>query len=135
MKYFKFTKLVRDKILSHMKNANHRVYGVKRLNDSEYFKALKTKLVEEAKELKLSKDLENMKEELADVQELINYLKSELNLSDVDLQEYQQRKVSKNGAFDNRTYIGSVGVEKDNKWCDYYLASPDKYEELDSMEE
>ncbi|MCD4704500.1 nucleoside triphosphate pyrophosphohydrolase [bacterium] len=130
MRYFKFNKLVRDKIVDDMGNYNIIPYGIKVLNDKEYIKELSRKIIEEAKELNNISSIEDLKEELADVQEVIDCLKKVLKMNNKDIEKYQKKKIKKFGAFKKRTYIEYVGSEQDNKWINYYLENPDKYPEI-----
>ena len=134
MKYFKFEKLIRDKIVDSMKQNGQIPIGVKVLNDSDYVKELAIKVAEEANELADVSDIEKLKEEFADVQEVMNYLRKALNLSEKDIKEYQKKKKMKNGGFEKRIYLEAVGVPKDNKWYEYYLQNPEKYPKIPKPE-
>ncbi len=130
MRYFKFTKLVRDKIVEHMKSNNQESFGVRVLDNEEYIKELSKKVIEEAQELDNVTNLEELKEELADVQEVMDYLRKALGMSDEDIKKYQEKKIEKNGGFDSKFFVDHVGVEDDNQWLDYYLKNPNKYPEI-----
>jgi len=51
MKYFKFAKLVRDKILPSMESIGQKPKGVRKLNDKDFISELIKKVLEEEKEL------------------------------------------------------------------------------------
>ena len=133
MRYFRYAKLVRDKIIEHMKSNNQITYGVRILNDEDYIKELLKKVIEEAQELDNVTDMEDLKEELADVQEVLDYLKKLLGMTDEDVKKYQEKKILKNGGFNDKIYVDYVGVEEDNQWLDYYLKNPGKYPEIKNL--
>lgn len=130
MKYFKFGKLVRDNILPLIQEGNQKARGVKVLDDEEFITELIKKAREEIDEMGSVSDKEDLKKEFADVSEVLDYLKEVLEIGDEELLKLKQAKRSKNGGFDERTYIKDVGAEEDNKWYQYYLNNPDKYPEV-----
>jgi len=130
MRYFKFEKLVRDNIVPQMIDNNQEVRGIKRLNDNEFITELIKKVLEEVEEMKNVKSKDELKYELADVYEVLDYIKNTLNISDSEIAKLKEQKREKNGGFDERMYIEDVGVEEDCKWLQYYLDNPDKYPEV-----
>ncbi|HKM20189.1 MAG TPA: nucleoside triphosphate pyrophosphohydrolase [Candidatus Dojkabacteria bacterium] len=130
MRYFKFEKLVRDNIVPQMIDNNQEVRGIKRLNDNEFITELIKKVLEEVEEMKNVKSKDELKYELADVYEVLDYIKNTLNISDSEIAKLKEQKREKNGGFDERMYIEDVGVEEDCKWLQYYLDNPDKYSEV-----
>ena len=127
MKYFKFSKLVRDKIVSNMEKNNQKPRGVKKLNDEEFLRELIKKVLEESQEMKNYENIQDLKEEVADVQEVLDYIRKEINLSEKDVKELQKIKIDKNGGFDKRIWLDDVGVDKTNEWFEYFDSQPDKY--------
>ena len=134
MKYFQFKKLVRDKIVDNMKEEKQEPKGVRILKDKEYLKELKMKLIEEVKEFEVVTNEEEMVEELADVQEIIEYIRKVLKIKDIDFEKYQKKKVQKSGRFEKRIYLESVGIKEDNEWLDYFIKNPDKYPPIGETE-
>lgn len=130
MKYFRFSKLVRDAIPEQMRSGGQDVRGLRTLSDEEYIHELQRKVVEEAAELGHAQNVDELKEELADAQEVLDCLKMALGMTTEEVSAYQQKKVAKNGGFASRLYIESVGAAEDNQWYDYYVANPDKYPEV-----
>lgn len=130
MRYFKFGKLVRDKILPYMQQNNQIPRGVKKLNDDEFITELIRKILEEASEMSSVSNKENLKNELADVYEILDHLKETLKLSDTELDNRKKQKKEKNGGFKDRIYIEDVGIEEDNQWFKYYIDNPKKYPEV-----
>lgn len=134
MKHFQFNKLVRDKIVDNMKENNQDPKGVRILEDKEYLKELKKKLIEEVEEFKAVSDKEKMVGELADVQEVIEYIKKVLKIKDVDFEKYQKKKVRKSGGFKKRIYLESVGIREDSKWIEYFQNNSDRYPPIEKPE-
>jgi predicted house-cleaning noncanonical NTP pyrophosphatase (MazG superfamily) len=134
MKYFRFAKLVRDNILDHIQTDNQTPYGVRHLDDAELTKELAKKVREEADELVAAVETEELKKELADVQEILDHLKKSLKMTDKEVKKYQEQKIMKAGGFAKRIYIESVGLKDDDKWLSHYQAHPDKYPEISESE-
>jgi len=128
MRKFKFSKLVRDKIVdSIISNGGNPKWKV--LSKRDYIEKLKKKIVEESSELN-DTTKEELVEEVADLQEIINNLIKTLGVSKQDLSQIQKRKNKKKGSFKKRHYIDNVEVENDAKEIEYYLKYPQKYPEI-----
>ena len=106
------------------------VEGIKILNDKEFIHELIKKLLEETNEMANAKSEEEMKAELADLCEVLDYLKNTLNVTNKELNVRKKQKLHKNGGFKDRIYIEDVGVEEGNKWLKYYCDNPEKYPEV-----
>lgn len=122
MRKFKMKKLVRDKIVEKIEKRGNKVDS-KILNDKEYINELKTKLKEELTELNEVSfgDKENFKNELADIQLLVDCLLKTNNISKKDLLEAQKEKSDKMGAFDKRIFVETVNLQDDDDWVEYYI--------------
>jgi len=127
MKYFQFKKLVRDEIVNNMKKNKQEPQGVRILEDKEYLVELKKKLKEEVDEFLVTSDEKEAKEELADVQEVVDYLKTVLKVKDSDFEKFKKEKLKKNGGFEKRIYLESVGIQEDSEWLEYFESHPEKY--------
>lgn len=102
-----YNKLVRDNIPQIIKDSGKKC-SVRILNDEEYVKALKEKIVEEAKELLEAKTSEDVIEELADLYEVVEALLIE---GKIDLLAIKKKRIQKNmekGAFDERVFLEYV---------------------------
>lgn len=130
MPTFLFNKLIRDKILTlHLENGHEVVY--KKVNGVELKKYLTQKLHEEADEIPVSDEKTNeVIEEIADVQQIINDLKLQYGISDEELEAVRQVKFDKKGGFETGNYIETVTLPEDDKWATYYRNSPEKYLEV-----
>ena len=127
MKYFQFNKLVRDKIVPNMIKNGQKPLGKRILGRKEYITELKRKLKEEVEELLNVHKSSELKEELADVVEVIDYLVKELGVSKKEFKELQKDKIRKNGGFKEKIFLESVCVSEDNEWFSYFINNPDKY--------
>ena len=130
MRKFEFKKLVRDKIVENVISAGHKP-DWRILSDSEFIQELKKKIVEEASEVPRTNDPEEIVEELADIQEIIDSLLETLKVSKAEFEKIQKQKTKKRGSFKKRQYIDTVETsDKVTKWVQYYLDNPDKYPEI-----
>lgn len=122
MRIFKMKKLVRDKIVERIEKRGNKVDS-KILNDKEYIDELKTKLKEELTELNEVNfgDRENFKNELADIQLLVDCLLKANNISKEELLEFQKEKSDKMGAFDKRIFVETVSLKDNDDWVEYYI--------------
>ncbi len=127
MRRFKFSKLVRDKIVDEIisvgNNPNWKV-----LSDIEYIRELKNKILEEALEVpKCDNEVELIKE-LADIQEVIDNLLDALKISKEQFKQTQDKKNEKVGSFKKKLYIEEVETgDEETEWVKYYLLNSDKY--------
>lgn len=130
MRRFKFSKLVRDKIVQSIIDAGN-IPHWRILTEDDYILELKKKMGEEAKEI-LSAQGDDLMNELADVQEIIENLLNVLKVSKEQLLEVQKKRNKKTGSFKNRQYIDEVEAKIDSEWIQYYLSSPEKYPEINT---
>lgn len=114
MPKFKFSKLVRDRIVEHQLASGAKpVY--RKLNIEDHKHELINKLLEEAGEiLKASKN--EIVEEIADLQQVIDDLQELHGLNANDVATAQAFKNQKNGAFKQGIYIDSVKVDEPSQW-------------------
>lgn len=104
-----FNKLVRDKIPTNIESGGE-VVNKARLSGEYFLRALKEKLIEEAFEVLDSIDQKAIIEELADVNELIDGILSQLKVSREELRHIQDIKRTKSGGFET----GSVLLKTKN---------------------
>lgn len=94
------TKLVRDKIPEIIKN-NGKNPITRIANEEEYSKALREKLLEEAKEFNDSGNIE----EIADILEVIYAILKTEKMNFSDLEKIRVKKANKRGSFDKRIIL------------------------------
>ncbi len=129
MRTFAYKKLVRDKIVEDVIKTGGTV-KYKILKRTSYFIELKRKLLEEAKELINVTNLDEMLNELADIQEIIDNLLAFSGNSKQKLIQAQKSKNQKKGSFKKMHYIDHVSVADDSAWADHFLKRPDQYPEI-----
>ncbi len=128
MRRFKFSKLVRDKIVQSIIDAGN-IPHWRILTEDDYIHELKKKMGEEAKEI-LSAQGDDLVKELADMEEIIENLLNILKVSKKQLSEVQKKRNEADGSFKNRQYVDEVEAKIDSEWIRYYLKSPEKYPEI-----
>ena len=99
----KYDKLVRDKIPDIL-DAQGKNYSIRQCQDDEKFEYLKQKLVEEVDEFLCKPSAE----ELADIQEVVLHLSSQLGLSRRALEAVRKTKVAQRGAFGDNWILEEV---------------------------
>lgn len=128
MPKFKFSKLVRDKIVDHQ-IASGAQPSFRQLSPEEHKQELVNKIIEEAKEITLTSP-EEVAGEIADVQQAIDDLRNLYKLTAQDVADAQNKKNNKNGPFKKGLFIEYVELKDDNRWADYCRKNPDRYPEL-----
>ncbi len=128
MRKFKFSKLVRDRVVEKIEEGNG-IVQKRILNETEFRKELFLKLIEEATEMSHAKE-SDIESEFADVYEIIQLVKKELGLNDNTLTHLMREKQEKAGAFDDRIYIDYVEVPEDSSWIEYYSKNRERYPEI-----
>lgn len=104
-----YQKLVRDNIPAIIKkNGEDPVTRI--LSEDEYKQALADKLKEEAEEVAEEADRESVRQELADVLEVVDALADIWDIDQKAMKEYQQDKRQKRGGFKDRVYLEDVGA-------------------------
>lgn len=93
-------KLVRDKIPKIIRTSGNQC-ETKTLDNLDYIKALKEKLVEEAQEVAIAPP-EEIAQELVDVMEVMDALMAATGINRETVEEIQKEKRSIRGRFDNR---------------------------------
>ncbi|NBO24368.1 MAG: phosphoribosyl-ATP pyrophosphohydrolase [Chlamydiae bacterium] len=126
---FKVDKLIRDKLPQIMRASGIQVFE-RAMEKDEYLKRLKDKLLEEAKEVIASGSEKEMREELADLLEVMLSLAKAYGMEFADIQQTAGQKRADKGGFDNRIYNAFVEIEAGNPSLGYYRARPDQYPEV-----
>lgn len=129
---FRFNKLVRDEIASHIL-ANGGEVNSRSLTDTEMVIALKQKLIEEAKELYSASKKDDLVSEMADIAEIKQAIQEITAISEEEIISARAMKNKKNGAFNKRIFIENVTFPDDPvkyPWLKYYLDHPDQYPEV-----
>ena len=104
-KNVKYNKLVRDKIPEIIAGNDDLEIETKVLSREEAITELKKKIVEEGEELISSNKLDDIKDELADIQEIIYALERETGIKREEVEEIRKTKAKKRGGFEKRTFL------------------------------
>lgn len=135
MPTFRYDKLVRDTIGELHIDAGH-VPEITHLSNDELVVALCKKLREEADEVDEALNEQELIEELADVQQIIDDLCAVTGISKVILEEQKKQKADKKGGFQKGVYISTVTIPDENdEWAVYCRKSPEKYPEIGLKDE
>ena len=101
-----YNKLIRDRIPEIIEN-DHKTCATRILNDEEYLKCLKSKLLEECNEV-INAEGEDIKKEIADVLEVLEALENTLHIDQQEIMSIKEKKAHNNGAFDKKIYLEYV---------------------------
>ncbi len=123
---FRVEKLIRDKLPAMMRAQGLTTFE-RALSDPEFANALAAKLIEEAREVAAARSREDIREELADVSEVILALAAVHGLSLAEIEAARLAKREARGGFDDRIWNAAVAVAQGTHALDYYLARPDLY--------
>lgn len=130
MPKFAFRKLIRDNILDKHIEAGHKIDHTV-LSDNELKTALRKKLHEEADEIPIRDNPDDeIIEEIADVQQVIDDLKLSYGITSDDVRLAQEHKFKMKGGFNGGVYIESVTADESDEWVTYYRSNPEKYIEI-----
>ena len=99
-----YDKLVRDKIPEIIKQSGKECV-THIASEEAYQKRLLQKLIEESNEMNEDPSIE----ELSDVLEVIDCIKTAFNFKDKDIQKMKLKKASERGSFLNRIVLEAVG--------------------------
>ena len=126
---FSYNKLVRDGIPASMEIKGSIVHS-HILNDTDFNKALREKLLEEADEVQQAPNRDETIKELADVLEVIDVLCSLHAISKEELIAMQAKKRADKGGFSTKTFLESAEHPQGSSQVEYCLAQADKYPEI-----
>ncbi len=107
-----FNKLARDNIPDIIKS-NNEISEIRILSADEYTKELNRKLLEEANEVVSAKTDEEIKEELADLYEVMLAKVKLINSDMKEIEEIATSKRNKRGAFNKRIFLVSTSENQD----------------------
>jgi predicted house-cleaning noncanonical NTP pyrophosphatase (MazG superfamily) len=126
---FQYAKLVRDNIADWHIKAGH-TPKVTYLKGTELIQALSQKLHEEADEV-AGASPEELAEEIADVQQILNDICAVTGIELVQVEEIRSKKEARKGGFQRGVYIDSVVIpNEEDEWVQYCRRAPEKYPEI-----
>lgn len=128
---FKVDKLIRDKLPQTMQFSGVRVVS-RVMEEEEYLRRLKDKLLEEAQEVVDSTSPKEIIEELSDLLEVMMAVLKVYGMEFSNLQDAAAHKKAERGGFDSRIYSASVEIDENNPILEYYTTRPNQYPEIKS---
>ena len=134
MRKFLQNKLWRDKAPELMERMGSRIH-LKSLSDQEFDEQLRIKFLEEAHEVCSSASKKNLIEELADVYEVIDALRSLHGISQAELRFAKGKKCTERGGFEQRKFVTIAEHPTQSYGEKYCLAQPKKYPEITDRSE
>lgn len=102
-----YNKLIRDRIPEIIKKDGNTA-DIIILSDEAFKQAIKEKLIEEATEVLIADNRDEVVNELADLQEVIDTIKQIYNISTLEVNTTQAIKALNRGKFEKRLYLKSV---------------------------
>lgn len=133
MPTFQFNKLIRDKLPMLYKKLNQKS-TYRSLQGNELQLALRQKLIEEAAEIPLEdNDRKKLISEISDVEQVLDDLKSELEISNEEVDQAKRKKYEAKGGFAKGIFVEQIELLDDDTWVEYYRAEPAKYPELTTL--
>ena len=132
MRSFMLNKLIRDKVFVSMQELGQQV-TYHQLSDEDFLPELKRKLLEEANELNFTD--KNVGNELADLLEVIDKIRSELKIEPEHLAKLQQKRREKSGGFNDKIYVERLDLADDDPWTAYYAEEADRFPEVSARKE
>lgn len=129
MRKFIQNKLWRDKAPELMEQMGS-VIHCKNLNNADYDKELRKKLIEEIQEVTNAKNQQEFLEELADIFEVIDALCALHQINKNDILAVQKKKKQQRGGFYERKFVTIAEHAEGSFGEKYCLAQPEKYPEV-----
>jgi predicted house-cleaning noncanonical NTP pyrophosphatase (MazG superfamily) len=129
MRIFKQEKLWRDKMVAKAESQGSILHW-RKLDDAEYDKQLRIKLLEEADEVRVATSREELMAELADIYEVVDSLCALHNVSKTEIVAIQDKKRAERGGFAERKFVDKVEHPEGSYLANYCLAEPLKYPEI-----
>ncbi|MBT3828144.1 nucleoside triphosphate pyrophosphohydrolase [bacterium] len=127
---FKIDKLIRDRIPKIMEQQGQSA-SVRTLEHGEYVERLQDKLLEEAREAVQAQTSDELREELADLLEVVRSLAAVSGITLDAIERARIAKREKKGGFDKRVYAAHADIGEDAPILAYYRANPSAYPEVD----
>lgn len=129
MRKFQGNKLWRDNMIDSLDKYGSIIHW-HRLDDTEYDRQLKIKLVEEADEVRTAPSREELIQELADVYEVIDSLCAVNGISRDEIVVAQTKKRNERGGFTGRKFVTIAEHPQGSPGEKYCLQQPEKYPEV-----
>jgi predicted house-cleaning noncanonical NTP pyrophosphatase (MazG superfamily) len=129
MRKFKQNKLWRDKSVDNLEKQGSKVLW-RRLDNEAFDTQLRLKLLEEAEEVFMAKNRQELINELADLFEVIDTFASLNHITKSEILEAQTTKCQERGGFSGRKFVETAEHPKGSFGEQYCLLDPKKYPEI-----
>jgi predicted house-cleaning noncanonical NTP pyrophosphatase (MazG superfamily) len=100
------------------------------LNEKDFTKALKEKLLEEAKEVHDAITKDELVEELADLKEVMLAIMRQHQVQESEVEKKRIEKRMQKGGFDKGVFSKWIALQSTNHEIQYYLSKKDLYPEI-----
>jgi predicted house-cleaning noncanonical NTP pyrophosphatase (MazG superfamily) len=129
MRVFYQNKLWRDKAVILLQNQGSIMHW-RYLDDAEFDRQLRHKLVEEASEVVAAQDRNELVSELADVLDIIEAIQKLHGISDDEIKAAREEKFTERGGFSGRMFVEKAEHPEGSFGEAYCRAQPEKYPEI-----
>lgn len=128
MPRFKLNKLIRDKLPTDYEKAGQKaVY--RKLTLPEHKAELIRKIIEEASEININDDNEEITGEIADIQQVLDDLVFVFGIDQKQIDIIKQIKNEKKGGFRDGAFVDTLELTDTDEWVSYYRKRPDIFPE------
>lgn len=130
MPTFQLDKLVRDKFQKIYAELDETIV-FRRLSGEELKEEICEKLLEEAAELSVAgATREKIIDEIGDIQQILDDMKTVYGISQNQVQEAMVKKFAKKGGFTEGLFVETITLKEGDPWIQYYRNEPQKYPEM-----
>ncbi|MEK7549121.1 MAG: nucleoside triphosphate pyrophosphohydrolase [Patescibacteria group bacterium] len=102
-----YNKLVRDKIPEIIEK-DGKILKIRILNDEEYKKELKNKLIEEANEAILAENNADLSKEIGDILEVVESIEKAFNLNKEEIIKLKKERKQNRGGFEKKIFLEEI---------------------------
>jgi predicted house-cleaning noncanonical NTP pyrophosphatase (MazG superfamily) len=128
MPKFRLNKLVRDKLKDEYDHDEQKAI-YRKLSVSDHKKELINKIVEEAHEIRVDGQKNDIMSEVADIQQALDDLIKLCGFTKDQIEYAKQAKFDRKGGFASGIFVETLELTDDDKWVNYYRKHPDIFPE------
>lgn len=129
-KRFLVDKLDRDKVVENAAKKGCTVKYHTVDDNEEFLDALTQKMVEELEELFECETKEQVINELADLEEVMDEFKKLVKVEQSDIDALRKQKCADEGGFKKRIYFEYIDVPENSEALAFYVQDPERYPEI-----
>ena len=128
MPKFELNKLVRDGLRVEYEQTNQNPV-FRELSIDELKTQLARKIIEEANEIKVNSQPDEIIDEVADIRQILDDIMAIYTITEEQVKLAQQKKYDKKGGFANGVFVETLELSDDDPWTEYYRKNPDIFPE------